>query len=96
MIKKILLVSLITTILLGCGEVEQKDIDAHINRSLISFTASSGVECIFIQTGQTGGISCNWDKYNKLIEECQHEHYQKYPDIPDIEGRCEGVVKNND
>jgi hypothetical protein len=93
MTKKMLLASSITMILLGCGKAEQKDIDTLISRSLIKFTESSGVECIFIQTG---GISCNWDKYNKLIEECQHEHYQKYPNIPDIEGRCEEVVKNND
>lgn len=84
-----LLASSITTILLGCGEAEQKDIDAHLNRSLIKFTESSGVECIFIPTG---GISCNWDKYNKLIEKCQ----QEYLNFPDIEGRCEEVVKNND
>lgn len=91
--KILLLVGVITLILLGCGDMAtQENTNYRINRSIINFDTSMGVECIYFMNGNVGGVSCNWDKYNKLIEACHHTHNQKFPEFPDIEGRCEKLV----
>lgn len=36
----------------------------------VYFTEGSGLECAFVYTSSGGGLSCNWEKYNKEREVC--------------------------
>jgi hypothetical protein len=94
----VLIVGLVSLFLMGCGgdKRKQADIDADINHSIINFNASSGVQCILFASGTMGGVSCNWDKHNELIGKCEAMHNEKYPNFPDVKGRCLEVIKAND
>jgi hypothetical protein len=85
--------SLSALTLLGCRPPEQNQVNSQVNYSISEFQTRSGVECIVYDRANRAGVSCNWGKYNKLIEKCEQDHLSKYPSFPDIKGRCEKVIK---
>ena len=94
MIKKIAFIGLTAISILSCGSATQEQVNSNANHSIIDFQTKKGVECIIYASGNKAGITCNWDKYNKLILECIQEHENKYPDFPDLKGRCESNIIN--
>ena len=78
-------------VLLTACQPDQQAVDRSINHGILKFTTAGGVECIHHSSGNKAGISCNWVKYNKLIQECRREH-ERQSVFPDVDGRCEGVV----
>jgi hypothetical protein len=67
-IKKVLLISLIALSLLACKPNTQESMNNSVNFHISNYQHENGVECIFYQSGNAAGLSCNWGKYNKFID----------------------------
>jgi hypothetical protein len=94
MSKKIVFISLTAILISSCSPATQGQVNSNVNHSILPFQTKKGVECLIYNSGNKAGVSCNWDKYNKLIEQCLEEHENKYPDFPDLKDRCESNIIN--
>lgn len=61
---KRLMIGLLLALLTACGLPVPKSDAEHLNH----ITTANGLECVVYHDGYRGGVSCNWDAYNK-----QHE-----------------------
>lgn len=55
----LVMISLIT----ACGSVERDELKSPFT-STTHFT-TRGLDCVFVKASYGGGLSCNWEKYNK-------------------------------
>jgi len=66
---RIVLIFLMVIMAFGCSS--DKNIDSvkkeftPVNNNVYSVTTPTGVDCVVFSTSYRGGISCNWEKYNK-------------------------------
>jgi hypothetical protein len=94
--KKLILVSFTIVGLTACDAVRKKDHrnEGYRSHSITHRASEQGVECVIYKDYYAGGLSCNWDKYNKEIAKCADEHQLKYPEFPDVVERCENLLRN--
>ena len=59
---KVTTIMMATLFLVACGGASHNTPSGGYE---YHFTSSKGVECIFMLSGYGGGLSCNWQKYNK-------------------------------
>lgn len=54
----------LTLALVGC-EPTDGERPSGLLGSTHHFTTQKGLDCVFVKKGYGGGLSCNWEKYNK-------------------------------
>lgn len=51
-------------LLSGCGRPGEFNNDDPTMLEY-AFKSNAGLECVFVKNGTRGGLSCNWEKFNK-------------------------------
>lgn len=70
------------------------------NQHMQYVTLDSGLECVKHKAGYHGGMSCNWEKYNRAVDAClesnskQSTFYDKDGNeviFPPVKGVCDRI-----
>lgn len=70
------LLIVLSVLLIGCDNSPNHHSDRGIAEH--SFISNEGLECIYILNDYKGGVSCNWEKFNKVNAKKQASNLKWY------------------